>query len=131
MGGKNPGTLAFSDVTVDPGTGTVGLRAVFPNPNGVLLPGMYVRARISKGVAPNAILAPQTAVGRDPGGHPTALVVGAGNKAEQRVLQTTQTVGDKWLVTGGLKPGERLIVDGLQKVQPGAVVKPVPAGGKS
>jgi membrane fusion protein, multidrug efflux system len=125
-----PGTLAFSDVTVDPGTGSVGLRAVFPNPNGALLPGMFVRARLTTGVAPNAILAPQTAVSRDQMGNATALVVGAGDKTEQRVLQTAQTVGDKWLVTGGLKPGERLIVDGLQKVQPGAQVKPVPAGGK-
>jgi membrane fusion protein (multidrug efflux system) len=126
-----PGTLAFSDVTVDPGTGTVGLRAVFPNPNGVLLPGMYVRARLTKGVVPDGILVPQTAVSRNPAGHATAYVVGKGDKAEQRELQTAQTVGDKWLVTAGLKPGERLIVDGLQKVQPGVQVKPVPAGGKS
>jgi membrane fusion protein (multidrug efflux system) len=125
-----PGVLAFSDVTVDPGTGSVGLRAVFPNPDGALLPGMYVRARLTKGVAPNGMLAPQSAVSRDPKGHATALVVGAGNKAELRQLQTVQTVGDNWLVTGGLKAGDRLIVDGLQHVQAGATVKPVPLNAK-
>ncbi|HEY3697165.1 efflux RND transporter periplasmic adaptor subunit [Phenylobacterium sp.] len=125
-----PGSLAFSDVTVDPGTGSVGLRAVFPNRDGLLLPGMYVRARLAKGMVPNGMLVPQVAVARDPAGNATALVVGAGNKAELRQLQTAQTVGDKWLVTGGLKPGERVIVDGLQHLQPGAPVKPVPAGAK-
>jgi membrane fusion protein (multidrug efflux system) len=119
-----PGTLAFSDVTVDPGTESVGLRAVFPNPKGALLPGLYVRARISKGIATSGILAPQPAVSRDPKGHATAFVVGAGSKAEQRQLTVTQTVGSKWLVTSGLKPGDQLIVEGLQKVRPGAPVKP-------
>jgi len=119
-----PGTLAFSDVTVDPGTGSVGLRAVFPNPKGVLLPGLYVRARITKGVVTSGILAPQPAISRDPKGHATALVVGAGGKAEPRELTLAQTVGDKWLVTSGLKPGDQLIVEGLQKVRPGARVKP-------
>jgi membrane fusion protein (multidrug efflux system) len=119
------GTLQFADVSVDEGTGSVILRAVFPNPDRVLLPGMYVRARVNLGVVPNGVLAPQIAVGRDPSGKPTALVVGPGNKVELRTIETGRTVGDKWLVTAGLKPGERLIVDGLQKVQPGAVVKPV------
>jgi membrane fusion protein (multidrug efflux system) len=119
-----PGTLSFSDVTVDPGTGAVGLRAVFPNPKGVLLPGMYVRARISKGVAAAGILAPQPAISRDPRGRATAFVVGAGDKAEPRQLTVAQTVGGKWLVTSGLAAGDRLIVEGLQKVRPNAVVKP-------
>ena len=120
-----PGKLEFADVTVDPGTGSVGLRAVFPNPDGTLLPGLYVRARISKGVVDAGVLAPQAAVTRDPKGQASVLVVGAGNKAETRPLTIAQTVGDKWLVTAGLKAGDRLIVDGLQKAQPGAVVKPV------
>jgi membrane fusion protein (multidrug efflux system) len=119
-----PGTLAFSDITVDPGTGSVGLRAVFPNPNGVLLPGMYVHATLSRGVATSGILAPQAAVSRDARGGATVFVVGPDNKAQPRSLTVAQTVGDKWLVTGGLKPGDRIIVEGLQKLRPGAVVKP-------
>ncbi|MDP3852876.1 efflux RND transporter periplasmic adaptor subunit [Phenylobacterium sp.] len=125
-----PGTLQFSDVTVDPGTGSVGLRAVFPNPQGALLPGMYVRARLSKGVATNGMLIPQAAVSRDPKGQATVLVVGAGNKAEIRPLTVAQTVGDKWLVTGGLKSGEKVIVEGLQNLRPGADIKPAPLGAK-
>lgn len=119
------GRLQFSDVTVDPGTGSVGLRAVFPNPNGVLLPGLYVRARLSKATAPAAILVPQAAVSRDAGGQATVYVVGPGDKAISRVIAVSQTVGDNWLATGGLNVGERVIVDGLQKVRPGATVKPV------
>jgi membrane fusion protein (multidrug efflux system) len=126
-----PGTLAFSDITVDPGTGSVGLRAVFPNPRGDLLPGMYVRARISKGVAATGILAPLPAISRDAKGQPTAFVVGAGDRAEPRVLTVGQTVGDKWLVTSGLKPGDRLIVEGLQKVRPGGALKPAPIAAAS
>lgn len=125
-----PGTLQFSDVTVDPGTGSVGLRAVFPNPQGALLPGMYVRARLGKGVATNGMLIPQAAVSRDPKGQATVLVVGAGNKAEIRPLTVAQTVGDKWLVTGGLKPGDKVIVEGLQNLRPGADIKPAPLGAK-
>jgi membrane fusion protein (multidrug efflux system) len=120
-----PGTLEFSDVTVDPGTGSVGLRAVFPNPNGVLLPGMYVRATLGRGVATDGILAPQAAISRDPKGQATAFVVGPDNKAKMRQLAVAQTVGDKWLVTAGLQPGDRIIVEGLQRVRPDAVVKPV------
>lgn len=122
------GTLEFSDVTVDPTTSTVTLRAVFPNPRQELLPGMYVRAAIAEGVDEQAILAPQQGVSRNSKGEATALVVGAGNKVEPRVLQVSRTVGDKWLVSAGLKAGDRLIVDGLQKVKPGAEVKPVAAG---
>lgn len=121
------GKLQFSDVTVDPGTGSVTLRALFPNPNGVLLPGLYVRAHLAKGVAPTGLLVPQAAVSRNSKGEATIYVVGAGNKAVQRVITVGQTVGDKWLVTGGLSPGERVIVEGLLKVHPGADLKPVPA----
>jgi membrane fusion protein (multidrug efflux system) len=120
-----PGTLEFSDVTVDPGTGSVGLRAVFPNPDGALLPGLYVRARINKGVVAAGVLAPQAAVSRDAKGQASALVVGAGNKVEMRRLKIAQTAGDNWLVTEGLKSGDRVIVDGLQKAHPGAAVKPI------
>jgi membrane fusion protein (multidrug efflux system) len=123
-----PGVLQFADVTVDQSTGAVNLRAIFPNPQNTLLPGMYVRAIITKGVRKDAILAPQTGVTRDPRGLPTATVVGAGDKAELRTLQTGQAVGDKWLVLSGLNAGDRLIVEGLQKVKPGDPVRPVPAG---
>ena len=119
-----PGRLEFSDVTVDPTTGSVGLRATFDNPNGVLLPGMYVRAILGKGVANDGMLIPQAAVSRDPKGNATVMVVGAKNAAEPRQIVATQTVGDKWLVTSGLKPGDQVIVEGLQKVRPGAPVKP-------
>ena len=122
-----PGTLEFSDVTVDPGTGSVTLRAVFPNPNGVLLPGMYVRAALSQGVASGGILVPQTAISRDPKGGATVMLVGA-KGPETRPVTLGQTVGDKWLVTSGLQPGDKVIVEGLQKVRPGAPIKAVPAG---
>jgi membrane fusion protein (multidrug efflux system) len=125
-----PGTLAFSDITVDQGTGSIGLRAVFPNPNGALLPGLYVRARMTKGVATAGMLIPQAAVSRDPKGQATVFIVGAGGKAELRPIAVSQTVGDKWLVTSGLKPGDRVIVEGLQRVHPGALVKPAPLGAK-
>ena len=118
------GRLEFSDVTVDPTTGSVGLRATFNNPNGVLLPGMYVRAILGKGVANGGMLIPQAAVSRDPKGNATVFVVGAKGAAEPRQIVTAQTVGDKWLVTSGLKPGDQVIVEGLQKVRPGAPVKP-------
>ncbi len=122
-----PGTLEFSDVTVDPGTGSVTLRAVFPNPNGVLLPGMYVRAALSQGVASGGILVPQTAISRDPKGGATVMLVGA-KGPEPRPVTLGQTVGDKWLVTSGLQSGDKVIVEGLQKVRPGAPIKAVPAG---
>lgn len=117
------GRLEFSDVTVDPTTGSVGLRATFDNPNGVLLPGMYVRAILGKGVAGAAILIPQQGVTRDLKGGATVTVVGAKGAAEVRPITVSQTVGDKWLVTSGLKPGDQVIVEGLQKVRPGAPVK--------
>ena len=116
------GRLEFSDVTVDPTTGSVGLRATFNNPDGVLLPGMYVRAILGVGVANGGMLIPQAAVSRDPKGNATVFVVGA-KGAEPRQIVTTQTVGDKWLVTSGLKAGDQVIVEGLQKVRPGAPVK--------
>jgi len=119
-----PGRLEFSDITVDPTTGSVGLRATFDNPNGVLLPGMYVRAQLGAGVANSGMLIPQAAVSRDPKGNATVMVVGAKGMAEARQIVAPQTVGDKWLVTSGLKAGEQVIVEGLQKVQPGAPVKP-------
>lgn len=119
-----PGTLQFSDITVDPGTGSVGLRAVFPNPGGALLPGLYVRARLEQGVATQGILTPQAAVSRDPKGGATVYVVDAKGAAQLRPIRAERTVGDKWLVTAGLRPGERVIVEGLQKVRPGAPVVP-------
>ena len=124
-----PGTLQFADVTVDPGTGSIGLRALFPNPKGELLPGMFVRARLTEGVSPQALLVPQTGVTRDQKGLPTALIVNAEKKVERRQLVTDRAVGDAWLVTSGLKPGDQVIVEGVQKVRPGAEVSAVPAGG--
>ncbi len=122
------GKLKFRDVTVDPTTGSVTLRMVFPNPDHVLLPGMYVRAVVEEGVSENALLAPQQGVTRDTKGAPYALVVGKDGNAEQRALQLDRALGDRWLVTKGLVPGDRVLVDGLMKVRPGAPVKPVPAG---
>jgi len=122
------GELQFSEVTVDPTTGAVVLRCKFPNPDGVLLPGMYVRATIIEGIAHNAILAPQRGVSHDEKGEPTAMVVDKGGIARLRVLTTSRTVGTNWLVTQGLQAGDRLIVEGLQKVQPDMPVHAVPAG---
>ena len=122
------GTLKFSDVTVDQSTGSVTVRTVFPNPKEVLLPGMYVRAILEEGVDENAILVPQQGVTRDQSGDATALVVGQSGKVELRVLKVGRTIGDKWLVESGLKPGDRVIVEGVQKAKPGTVVKAVPAG---
>jgi membrane fusion protein, multidrug efflux system len=126
---RSPGALQFADVTVDPSTGSIALRALFPNPQGELLPGMFVRARLEEGVSPEALLVPQQAVTRDQKGLPTALVVTAEGKVERRQLVTDRAVGDAWLVTAGLAAGEQVIVEGLQKVRPGAEVKPVPAAG--
>ena len=121
------GKLAFTDVTVDPTTGSVTLRAEFPNPKGDLLPGMYVRAFVSEGVAENAILVPQQGVARNAKGQATALVVGADGKVEPRTLEVDRTIGDRWLVTKGLAAGDQVIVEGTQKARPGATVKPAPA----
>lgn len=119
---EKEGTLAFSEVTVDQGTGSVTLRAVFPNEKGLLLPGMYVRARMTQGVKSDAILVPHTAVSFDPRGNATVMVVNAESKVEPRIVKTAQSINDKWVVTEGLTAGERVIVEGLQKVRPGAVV---------
>ncbi|WP_334184629.1 efflux RND transporter periplasmic adaptor subunit [Novosphingobium sp.] len=119
------GTLQFSDVTVDQTTGSVTLRALFPNPQGLLLPGMYVRAQLVQGRKARAILAPQQAISRDERGNPTAWVVGSNDKAEQRTLTAPRTMGGNWLVTKGLKAGDRLIVEGGQNLRAGASVKPV------
>lgn len=117
------GTLEFSDVTVDETTGSITLRAIFPNPNTELLPGMFVRARLNEGVRSDALLAPQQGITRNPRGEATAMVVGADDKVETRILTTAQAIGDQWLVTAGLKSGDRLIVSGLQKIKPGIQVK--------
>jgi len=117
-----PGKLQFSEVTVDPSTGSVLLRAVFPNPEHRLLPGMFVRARLADGVDADSLLVPQRGVTRNQRGLPTALVVNADNKVELRELKTDRAIGDKWLVTSGLKAGDRVIVEGLQMVRPGIEV---------
>ncbi|HEX9431164.1 MAG TPA: efflux RND transporter periplasmic adaptor subunit [Burkholderiales bacterium] len=121
------GNLQFTDVTVDPGTGSVTVRAVFPNPDQVLLPGMFVRARIEQGVNDQAMLVPQQGVTRDAKGQATALVVGADGKVAQRSIQANSTFGDQWVVEGGLQEGEQVIVAGTQKVQPGMTVRAVAA----
>ncbi|BBO87248.1 efflux RND transporter periplasmic adaptor subunit [Desulfosarcina ovata] len=120
------GTLQFRDVTVDPTTGSVIQRVVFPNPNGLLLPGMFVRAVMREGVAEKAILIPQQSISRDPKGHPVALVAGAGDTVERRMLTLDRAIDDQWLVSDGLAAGDRLIVEGIQKVRPGTVVAAVP-----
>ncbi len=128
-GSKYPqeGRLQFAEVGVSESTGTVVLRALFPNPDKLLLPGMFVRTQLQEGVHANAILVPQQGVTRDRSGNATALVVTKDNKVEVRSIKASRTVGDKWLVDEGLVVGEKVIVEGLQKVKPGAVVKAVPA----
>ena len=118
------GTLKFADVTVDPTTGSQTIRAVFANRGKLLLPGMYVRARLVEGTQAQGILVPQRAVGRDERGNATVMAIGQGDKVEQRVLKTARTVGDSWLVTSGLKPGDRVIVEGGMMLRPGMAVKP-------
>ena len=125
-----PAILQFSGVTVDPGTGSVTLRAVVSNPLGTLLPGMVVRASVVAGVDRGVVLVPQQGVSRTATGDATALVVGEGNKVERRRLTLSRAVGNQWLVTSGLKVGDRLIVEGLQRARPEMVVKPVAAGTK-
>jgi len=120
------GTLRFADVTVDPATGSQTIRAVFPNPQHLLLPGMFVRSQLAQGVQTRGILVPQRAVTRDERGRPTVLVVGAKGMAEPRVLQADRTIGSSWLVTAGLKPGDKVIVDAGPLVRPGSPVKPQP-----
>ncbi len=125
---EHTGQLKFAEVSVDPQTGSFGLRAVVPNPDRLLLPGMYVRAVLERGQRDDAVLAPQRAITRDAKGNGVALVVTADNKIEQRTVTTARTVGDQWLINEGLRPGERVVVEGLQKVQPGMTVTPVEAG---
>jgi len=125
------GTLKFSEVTVDQTTGSVTLRAQFPNPNHLLLPGMFVRGLVQEGVREQVMLVPQRGVTRDQSGNAVALVAGDKDMVEQRILKTERAVGDAWLVTDGLKVGERVIVEGIQRVRPGATVKVVPFNAKA
>ena len=125
-----PGILKFSEVTVDQGTGSITLRAVFPNPQQMLLPGMFVRAQVEEGVNEHAILVPQRGVTRNPKGDAVAMIVGAEEKVEPRPIKVTRTVGDSWLVAEGLKEGDRVIVEGIQRARPGTQVKAVPFGSK-
>lgn len=119
------GTLAFSEVSVTPSTGSIALRIVVPNPDGLLLPGMYVRAVVGMGVRENALLVPQPGITRDPKGGASALVVNAAGQVEPRAVNVSRTIGDSWLVESGLAAGDRVIVQGLQKVRPGMPVTPV------
>ncbi|MFA5516489.1 MAG: efflux RND transporter periplasmic adaptor subunit [Desulfuromonadales bacterium] len=125
-----PGTLKFSDVTVEPTTGSVALRTSFSNPDNLLLPGMFVRAILEEGVNEQAILVPQRGVTRNPAGHALVMVVGAEEKVEQRLITVDRTVGDQWLVSTGLQAGDRVILEGIQKTRPGTVVTTVPFGGQ-
>jgi membrane fusion protein, multidrug efflux system len=120
------GELQFSDVTVNESTGTVQLRAVFPNPDHLLLPGMFVQAELSVGVDPDAILVPQQGVTRNAQGEAVALILNPQNVVEARVIETGATAGDKWVVLSGLNPGDRVIVEGVQRVQPGAPATAAP-----
>ncbi|WP_176594539.1 efflux RND transporter periplasmic adaptor subunit [Sphingobium sp. EM0848] len=120
------GRIEFAEPIVDPDSGTVTLRARFSNPDSLLLPGMFVRVVAPQSIVPNAILAPQQGINRDPKGNATALVVDKAGKVERRVVNAAQAVGDKWLITNGLQKGDRLIVEGTDKVQPGDAVKAVP-----
>lgn len=119
------GVLQFAESVVDPATGTVTVRARFPNPDGLLLPGMYVRAEFAPIEARAAILAPQQGISRDVKGNATAVVVGADDKAELRQVVAERTVGDQWLVSSGLKEGDKLVIEGLGKIKPGQAVRPV------
>ena len=120
------GALQFRDVTVNQTTGSVILRVTVPNPKGVLLPGMFVRAVVEEGVNRNALLIPQQAISRDPKGNPLVLLVDAAGKVQQRMIFIERAIGNQWLVSEGLAPGERVIVEGMQKAKPGATVKAVP-----
>jgi len=121
------GDVQFSEAMVDATTGTGTLRARFPNPQGLLLPGMFVRARFAQAIDNNAFLVPQQSVSRDAKGNATVFLVGPGNKAIQRNITATRTVGTNWVVTSGLKPGDKIITQGVGKVKPDQQVRPVPA----
>lgn len=120
------GNFQFRDITVDPTTGSVILRIVFPNPKGILLPGMFVRAIVREGTNKKALLIPQQAVSRDPKGNPVALLVDSAGKVQQRMLTLDRAIGNEWLVLNGLAAGEQVIVEGMMKVKPGISVKAVP-----
>ncbi len=122
------GAFSFRDVSVDPTTGSVILRMVFPNPKSVLLPKMFVRAIITEGIKRDAILVPQQAVNRTPKGLPYVLIVGKEGKVERKMLELDRAIGNKWLVVSGLNPGDQVIVEGLQFVRPGMPVKATPFG---
>ncbi len=122
------GSVEFTEVTVEETTGTVTLRARFPNPEGLLLPGMFVRAAFAQSIANNVFLVPQQGIARDARGNATVLIVGPGNKAISRPVTTTRTVGADWVVSSGLKPGDKVIVEGTTRAKPGKPVKPVVAG---
>ena len=122
------GTVEFTEVSVDQATGTVTLRARFPNPENLLLPGMFVRAMFVQAVATNAFLVPQAGLARDPRGNATVLLVGPGNKVIKRAVTADRTQGPNWIVSAGLSPGDKVIVEGTVRAKPGAPVKPVPAG---
>lgn len=124
------GTMKFSEVTVDQSTGSITLRALFPNPKQLLLPGMFVRGIVQEGVSEQAILVPQRGVSRNPKGEAMVMVVGAEEKVEPRVIKVSRTVGDNWLVTEGLKTGDRVILEGIQKARPGTQVKAMPFAAK-
>jgi membrane fusion protein (multidrug efflux system) len=124
------GTLEFSEVVVDPSSGAVTLRARFPNPQGLLLPGMFVRARLSQATNRNGILVPQTGVTHDQQGNPQVILVGPDDKPLTQRVEAVRTIGADWLVTSGLKPGDKVIVEGLGRIRPGKPIKPVPAGSK-
>lgn len=121
------GRLQFAEALINESTGTVTLRASFPNPRGLLLPGMFVRARFAQSIDRRAILVPQVAVTRDEKGDAVVWVVGSDNKAQQRTVTATRTVGSNWVVTAGLRSGERVITQGIANLRPGAEVRPVPA----
>jgi membrane fusion protein (multidrug efflux system) len=123
---SHPGKLKFTEVTVDQGTGSVTLRAEFPNPDNILLPGMFVHERIEEGIDPAALLVPQQGITHDSKGEPTAMVLNADNKVELRVVKTDRAVGDQWLVSNGLKTGDKVIVVGLQGIKPGQAVDAKP-----
>lgn len=128
---SHDGKLAFADVSVDPSTGSYSLRVTVPNPDNILMPGMYVRAVVGSGVRENAILVPQQGIARDPKGNTTAMLVDKDGKAEVRPVKVSRAIADKWLVEDGLAAGDRVIVAGLQKIKPGAPVKPVEAPAKA
>lgn len=121
------GTVEFAEAIVDPNTGSVTLRALFPNPEGLLLPGMFVRARFAQAIEQRVVLVPQQALSRDPQGNATVFLAGKDNKAEERKVSATRTQGTAWVVSEGLRPGDRIIVQGTANLRPGQPVKPVPA----